>query len=287
MVDRLRMIVVSRSIGAGMELHMDKISFIPFGCAALFPIVAVYSAEKPAVRSEKITIGKADEEKTYHLIQREKTADQKPMGLVVILPGGDGQGESFLPFVENIHRYVLDETWIIALGTAKKWTIDQRIVWPTEKHPVPEMKYATEKYVASVLEDVSKRKRIDPERVIMMGWSSGGPACYAISLSDGKVPKNYYILMSVFKPETLPPLRDLRDTRYVIEHGVNDRVCPVRMAREAAKTLEIAGAEVEYVEHPGEHGFTGGPIYPRMRDAIDWLTQPRPDAVSRPADRSE
>jgi predicted esterase len=261
---------------------------VVFAMAAGAPSFAQTPKDIADTTFKRINVGRGAARSAYYLIGRDGVTDapEGGFGLAIVLPGGDGQGRKFSAFVRRIHKYVLDETWLIALGTARKWSRSQVIVWPTRKGPVKGMKYTTEEYVAAVIADAKKRQAIDPKRVILMGWSSSGPACYATALAENKDVTGYYILMSVFKPDQLPPLEKAKGRNVYIEHGKNDKTCPIRMAREAAKALKAAGANVEFVEHDGGHGFSG-PVYPRMKRAFEWLVSAAEKAATTQAAEDE
>ena len=249
-------------------------------------VAAAESADLAHVETTKITLGQGEAERSYYLITGKPPAGtpEGGFGLAIVLPGGSGKGGSFLSFTQRIKSTVLDATWLVAVGVAKQWTPQQRIVWPTKTNPVTDMAISTEGYVDAVFKDVSRRHKIDKRRVVLMGWSSSGTACYTISLSKRDYIAGYFILMSVFDPDWLPSLMNARGQSYYILHGRQDRRCPARMARLARRVLAGKGARVEYVERPGGHGFQAfAPVFPMLRRGFDWLAPPgRPPAASRP-----
>jgi RNA polymerase sigma factor (sigma-70 family) len=221
------------------------------------------------VPAEDVKIG-GDEKKRYFLIGPREKADaaKADRGLVIILPGGDG-GADFHPFVKRIFKNALKSEFIVAQPVAVKWTPDQKIVWPTEKNPVDQMKFSTEKFIEAVIADASAKCKIDPMRVYTLSWSSSGPAAFAISLTNKKVAGSF-IAMSVFNPKYLPPLDGAKGHRYFLYHSPDDRVCPIRMAKEAEKSLREKEATVKFQEYSGGHGWRGG-LYDHIRKGIDWL----------------
>jgi hypothetical protein len=240
-------------------------------------------AEEPpdiaGIPSQDITLR---EGQRYFLIGAEKERGKaapspKPgHGLLVVLPGGDG-GEGFLPFVKRIHANTLGQGWLTAQPVAVKWKPDQEVIWPTEKLGVPGMKFTTEAFVEAVIADVKKRHRVDPARIHLLAWSSSGPAAYSLSLSKKKSVAGFYIAMSVFKPDTLPPLDGAKGNAYFLDHSPDDRVCPFRMAEDARSRLEKAGARAKLVTYEGGHGWHGD-FYGRLREGWKWLEENRPKA---------
>jgi predicted esterase len=221
------------------------------------------------VTSQDLRAGN-DENKRYFLIEPVggTSAPKQGFGLVVLLPGGDGSAE-FHPFVKRIYKNAVLEGYLLAQPVALKWTEAQTIVWPTEKNSVEGMKFSTEAFVDAVIKDVDDRHDVDPARIFTLTWSSSGPAAYAASLTNKRVTGSF-IAMSVFKPDVLPPLEGAKGHAYFLYHSPDDRVCPFRMAEQAAKNLEQSGATVKLLTYKGGHGWRG-PLYDHIREGVDWL----------------
>jgi predicted esterase len=221
------------------------------------------------VNSQDLRAGK-DESKRYFLIGPDKNAKapQNGYGLVVVLPGGDGSAD-FHPFIKRIYKNAVPEGYLLAQPIAVKWTEKQQIVWPTEKLRVDGMKFSTEEFVESVINDVSGKHKLDPERIFTLTWSSSGPAAYAISLTSKKVTGSF-IAMSVFKPGLLPSLEKAKGHGYFLYHSPDDRVCPFQMAEQAVKDLEKSGATVKLTTYEGGHGWRAG-LYDNIREGVQWL----------------
>jgi predicted esterase len=220
-----------------------------------------------------------NEKMRYFLIgvDKDKVVPESGYRLVVVMPGGNG-GVLFHPFVRRIWLYAMDEAdekpskFIIAQPVAVRWTADQQIVWATENDKVTKQEFSTEKYVESVIADVSKRVKVDAKNVFTLSWSSSGPAAYAIALQEKTAVTGSYILMSVFKPEQLPPLAKAKGRFFAIQHSPDDRVCPFRMAKDAEKQLTENGAVVKFTEYNGGHGWQGN-AFGLIRENLDWLVE--------------
>lgn len=225
------------------------------------------------IPSEDLRAGK-DEKKRYFLIGPHEGATEPPkgFGLLVVLPGGDGSAD-FLPFVKRIYKNAVPDGYLVAQPVAVKWTGEQQIVWPTAKNRVPGMKFTTEELVEAVIEDVRKKRKMDPERVLTLSWSSSGPAAYAVSLTSKNVTGSF-IAMSVFKPDLLPPLEKAKGRGYYLYHSPDDPVCPFRMAEQATGDLEKRGAKVKLTTYEGGHGWRGA-LYDRIREGLKWLEEQR------------
>lgn len=225
------------------------------------------------VPSQKRTIA-ANKRMTYFLIASSaKKVPAKGYGLLLILPGGSGNA-AFHPFVKRIRKHAVPKDVVVAQPIAVKWTDRQVIVWPTEKNKVAKQQFSTEQFIDAVVKDVQSVHRIDKTRVYAMAWSSSGPAVYAAALRKKTPLTGSYVMMSVFKPQLLPPLKNAKGRRFFIEHSPDDGVCPYWMAQKADKILKKAGARTNLVTYKGGHGFRGN-IYGRMRAALQWLESDR------------
>jgi len=209
---------------------------------------------------------------SYYLIgPGGKQAPSQGYGLLVVLPGGDGKADS-LAFVKRVYQNALGGTYLVAQPLAVKWSPQQGIVWPTRSDQLPYVKRTTEQFVDEIIEVVGSQYQVDPRRIFTMSWSSSGPAAYAISLQQDSPVVGSYIAISVFKPDQLGPLAPARRHAYYIEHGPQDKICPLRMAQEAVRLLTAEGAKVRFNEYTGGHGWRGA-VYPRISAAIRWLEQ--------------
>lgn len=210
-------------------------------------------------------------EKSYFLIGPKEgaKAPREGFGLLVVLPGGDG-GRGFLNFVKLIHGQALGSDWVVAQPVAIPWEKSKQVVWPTRKTPGRGAVPSTEEFVEEVIADAAARVKVDPARIFLLAWSSSGPPAYALSLEKTKSVTGFYIAMSVFKKDQLPPLAEARGEAYYIEHSAEDKVCPFAMAKEAEKSLAASGARVKLATYEGGHGWVGA-VYDRMRAGISWL----------------
>jgi predicted esterase len=213
----------------------------------------------------------ADENKRFFLIGPRPGAKKPEAGyrLVLVLPGGDGSAD-FRPFIQRVLKNALPDDVVIAQLVAPKWTDAQdRIVWPTKGLKDDKMKFATEDFVTAVLDDVKGRVTIDPKRIDALGWSSGGPPVYAISLNQPSPLRGAFVAMSVFKPESLPPVAGASGHRYYILHSPDDFI-PMTFPKDAEEKLRQAGAKTKLVTYPGGHGWRGD-VFGTIRAGFEWL----------------
>ncbi len=214
-----------------------------------------------------------DDHKRYFLIGPRAGASPPPAGyrLLLILPGGDGSAD-FHSFARRIFKQGLPDGYLAAQLVAPQWSKAQfeQVVWPTRTNPWPQMKFSTEEFIESVVEDVARQHKLDRSCVLAMGWSSGGPPCYATALSDKTPVTGVFAAMSIFTPGRFPPLANARGRSFAILHSPDDTVVPPEHAQRALDQLRRHGAAVKYIDAPGGHGWRGN-VYGNIRAAIEWL----------------
>lgn len=255
---------------------MHKVFSFIMGISILSFLFAAHSAEAGVEEIEVLRkeVGN-DRNKTYWLLIPTKIP-KDGFGLIVILAGGDGDGEKVIPFWKNVATISLQNRYIVALPVAPKWDKEQIITWPTKefKDIVKDMKFTTEEFISELVNEATKGYKINSKHVWLHGISSGGPAVYAISLSTPGQFKGYYILSSVFKPERLPSLSLANGKRYYIQHSQEDKICPFWMAKKAAFQLGQNGAITELDILQGPHGYPfkeGHPDWEKIEVAFRWL----------------
>jgi len=221
-----------------------------------------------------------DANQRYFLVGAVEGAAAPAQGyaLLVVLPGGDGSAE-FHPFVRRIHKNVLDRSWLIAQAVAPEWEKSpNRVTWPTARLRTAAAKFTTEQFVEAILADVRAKTMIDRKRIFLLGWSSGGPPCYAIALGEQSSVTGAFVAMSIFKPEQMPAPGNAKGKVFYLLQSPDDQVTPIRFAETAQKTLGRAGAKVHLERYSGGHGWHGD-VWQMVRDGIQWLerqTETRP-----------
>ncbi len=96
---------------------------------------------------------------------------------------------------------------------------------------------------------------VNPERIMLLGFSQGTMLAYAVSLMD---PASFLGIaaLSGYIPQRSGlslTLENLGSFSAFIAHGTYDEIIPVRLARESAELLKKAGARVDYREYPMGH----------------------------------
>ena len=131
------------------------------------------------------------------------------------------------------------------------------------------VKFSTEEFVDAIVQDVRQRRKIDPRYIFTLGWSSGGPPCYAISLRKKTQITGAFVAMSVFHPTKLPPPRQARGRSFYLLHSPDDFI-PITHPESARDLLKRHGAHVKLTTYAGGHGWRGD-VYGNIRRGIEWL----------------
>lgn len=259
---KTRQIVVALQIYGPGKVWFDDIE------ATFVDSTAATTDKKDKENEIEVKIGKAT---GRYLLVPSKTKQTSGRGhaLLIVLPGGNGSAD-FHPFVKRIHEHALSKDFILAQPIARQWTKYQRVVWPTEDSKTSVVKYTTEELVAAVIEDISKKQKIDASQIYLLAWSSGGPAAYATLLQKKTQVSGALIAMSVFKPKRLPEVTNAKNRSIYLLHSQQDLICPFWMAKSAHDTFTNAGVRTNLVDYPGGHGWKGN-VYGNIRKGIDWL----------------
>jgi predicted esterase len=192
---------------------------------------------------------------------------------MIVLPGGDGSAD-FQPFVRRMHKNALNDRWLIAQAVAPKWDQKQikQVVWPTAGLRYPSARFTTEDFIRDIVADVRARVKINPRRVILLGWSSGGPPCYATAMRQDSPVTGAFVAMSVFQPGQLPARENAKGKAFFLLHSPQDPLTPIEQAEAAENALQAAGAKVRLRRYEGGHGWHGD-VWATIRDGLGWLEQ--------------
>ena len=255
--------------------------------------VHVLNHERPLPHAEDVADIPADDRRAqddpynrYILICGRGDQPAPPDGykVLLVLPGGSGSPD-FHPFIKRIYRHVLSDEYLLAQIVAPEWDRQQaqEHVWPTTTNPHKSMKFSTEQFIDVVLDEIDQDYAIDERHIFMLAWSSSGPPTYATTLQPKTRVTGAFVAMSVFKPETLPPVENAKDRAFYILHSPQDFI-PIAHAEAARDQLRAAGATTRLTTYQGGHGW-GRNIYQKLRDGIGWLEEQVPTDGEVPDER--
>ena len=165
----------------------------------------------------------------------DTAADGGALPLIVMLHGAGGHAAGALRLVEAAAPGALilvpesrGPTWDVILGAYG-----------------PDVAF-----LDAALRAVFGRRRVDPQRVALAGFSDG--ASYALSLALGNGDLVTHVL--AFSPGFAAPPAPVGRPRLFVSHGVADDVLPIEAcSRRLVRRLRGAGYEVRYREFPGGH----------------------------------
>lgn len=157
----------------------------------------------------------------------------------------------------------------------RAWTekIEDRVFMPGAETPEESL---SEELVMGLVKELIKNNPIDTNRIYIVGISMGGIATYDLVCRYPDIFAAAVPICGAVNPERLP---DAKNVKFMIFHGGMDDEIPVVCSREAYKTLNSAGATVDYIEFAGvgHDCWTSAFNYPSF---LPWLfsqTKASPD----------
>ena len=133
----------------------------------------------------------------------------------------------------------------------------------------PTMFMESYKRLLQFAEGVSLLQEVDAKKVFLMGFSMGTVMAYVLSLTR---PEKFagVIAQSGFvrdHPDFPFVWHKLDNCSFIITHGVDDMVIPVRLARETKDKFSKSNADFVYKEYPMGHQISDE----SLTDVCDWL----------------
>jgi len=119
------------------------------------------------------------------------------------------------------------------------------------------------------IDEIKADYPIDPNRIILLGFSQGSVMAYALALSNPTLFRAVAALSGYIplRSQLTFDLEKLKDRPFFISHGTYDEVIATRFGREAAQFLKDAGAQVTYREYLMGHQIS----QETMRDLEGWF----------------
>jgi phospholipase/carboxylesterase len=101
------------------------------------------------------------------------------------------------------------------------------------------------------LAEIKGEYPVNPERLVLLGFSQGTVMAYAAALLDPECIRGIAALSGYVPNKSGLPLKlqQLNGFPVFISHGAYDEVIPVGLARESAELLKAAGADIAYHEY--------------------------------------
>ena len=115
-----------------------------------------------------------------------------------------------------------------------------------------------------------ERYPVDPQRLVLLGFSQGGTLGYRIALSEPQRFSGLAALSTTFAAESAAGLdggEALSRLPVLVQHGAQDPMISVDRARESRERLETLGVDLEYHEYQMGHQVGNE----SARDLAVWL----------------
>jgi phospholipase/carboxylesterase len=186
------------------------------------------------------------------VVRQNKPASEARAPVFVLLHGWTGDENAMWVFTSNLPK----DAWILAPrglypadSEGFSWQLLQDQAFPKIDafHPAVEA-------LAGLL-TAANFPQADWSQMRLVGFSQGAALAYAFALYH---PERVQALAGLagFMPEgaaALASARPLQGKKAFLAHGIQDELVPVERARQAARTLEQAGAQVTYCEDDVGH----------------------------------
>ena len=218
-------------------------------------LAALEQQEPAEARVGLFRSGSADERGGFDLYVPESYDGSEEWPLVVALHGGSGNGADFL------------WTWLREARSRKFLLLSPTSRGSTWNFHAPEVDGVP---LREMVAWVSSEWNVDADHVLLTGLSDGGTMTGLVGLgSDGPFTHLAPACGALAAlPQVLGSLERAQGKPVYLVHGALDWMFPVAMAREAAQSLEAAGASLVYREIEDlSH------TYPREENAriIEWF----------------
>lgn len=131
--------------------------------------------------------------------------------------------------------------------------------------------------LAEFLDTVKASYPVDPERVVLLGFSQGAVMSLGAQALRPESVAGVIALSGYFPIEVEPDARKLVERPAFVAHGTHDDIIPVEAGRRTRDLLERHGVDLTYREYPMAHQVSAE----EMAEARSWLNRllgsiPRP-----------
>ncbi|MDE2901581.1 MAG: alpha/beta fold hydrolase [Chloroflexota bacterium] len=121
--------------------------------------------------------------------------------------------------------------------------------------------------LAEFLDTVKASYPVDPERVVLLGFSQGAVISLGAQALGPESVAGVVALSGYFPIEVEPGAGNLVGRPAFVAHGIHDDIIPVEAGRRTRDLLERHGVDLTYREYPMAHSVSAE----EMADAQSWL----------------
>ena len=126
----------------------------------------------------------------------------------------------------------------------------------------------SEQAVMALLEDIVEEYGVDPDRILVTGFSLGGRGTWFMATRH---PEFFTGAMPIAGSPGGDSLESLKSMPVHIIHSVDDGVVPIEHARAAAQALAGSGNSVKFTELEGTGHFAMGSYVGALKEAGEWM----------------
>jgi phospholipase/carboxylesterase len=200
---------------------------------------------------------------------RLRPARGEPEGALVLFHGRGTSEHDLFPLLDLLDpqaRLVgVTPRAPLAFGGGAHWYVVRQVGYPD-----PATFFPTYSALGEWVDALPEALGVQPERIVLGGFSQGSVMAYALSLGAGRLSPAATIALSGFLPALEGFELDLSGRAglpVAIGHGTLDPIIPVEFGRDARERLEEAGLGVTYRE--SQMGHTVDPAF--LEELRPWL----------------
>jgi phospholipase/carboxylesterase len=202
---------------------------------------------------------------------RERLADGKPIGLMVLHHGRGTSEQDLLPLADaldpqhQLHVVAPRAPLQLPGSPGYHWYLVPRVGYPDD-----ETFHAAYLELAALHDQLWERTGLAPSQTVLGGFSMGTVMSYALGLGPDRPAPAGILAFSGFIPTVEgwePELNGREQTRIFIAHGRRDPVIDIFFARQAKEILQAGGLVVEYRESEASHNIDPADL----ATAVEWL----------------
>ena len=123
--------------------------------------------------------------------------------------------------------------------------------------------------LAEFLETVKAHYPVDPERVVLLGFSQGAVMSLGTQALRPASVAGVIALSGYFPIEVEPDAGNLVGRQAFVAHGTQDDIIPVQAGRRTRDLLQRHGVDLAYREYPMAHSVSAE----EMQDVREWLNR--------------
>ncbi len=174
---------------------------------------------------------------------------------IVALHGRGTDSADLLPLIESLE---LDDVLVVAPHAPLPFNPWSGFAWydlSQQWVPNPRTFNTSLQLLRRFLAESKGGYPLDPQRLILLGFSQGAVMAYAAGLLEPSSIRGIVALSGYIPHRSGLPLQlhNLNGLAAFVAHGTHDEIIPVQLGRESAELLKKAGADLLYREYPMGH----------------------------------